>query len=97
MNVNIDSSLIESAVTAAIVNSAIGKHIEKAVDELLQKGYNSPISTAVERVILDTAVKIVSEEYQDKIKEAVRATLTDDLVNEVTRKMFDYMMKERYR
>lgn len=95
MEIKLDKSTVEQAVADAIVNSAIGDHIKKAVDEMLSKGWDSPIRKAVEQMIMTTALKMVQAEYADRIKEAVKVHMTEVVLNETVLRMWDEVWKRQ--
>lgn len=95
MEIKLDKSTVEQAVADAIVNSAIGDHIKKAVDEMLSKGWDSPIRKAVEQMIMTTALKMVQAEYADRIKEAVKVHMTEAVLNETVLRMWDEVWKRQ--
>jgi hypothetical protein len=43
MDLRIDKEAVERAISDAIVQSAIGDKVKKAVSDLLDKGYNNPL------------------------------------------------------
>lgn len=80
MEVKLDAEVVERAVADAIVNSAIGAQIKQAVNDTL-KAWDSPIRGAINRVIAEIALKIVREEYEPQIREAVKAKMQEETVD----------------
>ena len=79
IEINIDPATIEREVVKAIVDSALGPAIAKAVKEALSPtsyGQKSPLQKAVDECVYRTVVEIVrAEPYACQIAEAVRAAV----------------------
>lgn len=88
MNINIDKDAIEQAVTDAIVQSAIGDKIKKAVDDALAKSYDNPLDKAIEQVVRDAALRYLASNYRAQIEAAVKARMTDEVINKTVDAMW---------
>lgn len=88
MEINLDKEAIERAVTSAIVQSAIGDKIKVAVNKLLSD-YNSPIELACRDVVRQITIQTLNTEFGDKIREAVKAKMTDELASKMVMKLWD--------
>ena len=79
IEINIDPATIEREVVKAIVASALGPAIAKAVREALTPstyGQKSPLQKAVEECVYQTVVATVhNEPYSAQIADAVRAAV----------------------
>ncbi len=82
--INVDHEAINRYIADKILESALGEHLEKAVDNALKSlnGYGAdPLKTAVTAEIQKHIMEIVSVAYSDKIRENVRSRLTDEFLD----------------
>lgn len=89
IKVEIDAEAVNRQVAEAIVNSALGERVEKAVNDALGKGYFSgrdAIKDAIEHEVYEQARRIVREEFTEQIKEAVRAKATPELIEDAAQR-----------
>lgn len=86
IEVNVSPEQINKAVADAIIESAIGKELDRVIKQEVEKlgrSYNNPIEIAVQREIQNKVVDVVRENYSDfikaKVTEAVTEKFTEDL------------------
>ena len=86
IDVKIDSDAINRAVTDAIINSALGAEIEKAIKDVITaagRPWDSPIKKVVERFVNEIVYDILSKEHQEVLRTKVRELITDELLTEL--------------
>lgn len=95
MEFNIDKAAVERAVADAIVGSAIGDKMKKAVNELLAKQWDNPIDKGVAAVIAEVSLQVIRDEYAGKVREAVRAKLEEETVEKFVGQFWDKLFESR--
>lgn len=93
VNVTIDKEAVEQQIVQAILDSAIGQEIEKAIDEALKKpeGYssNTLIVNAVREVVKDIIDNTIAEslrenkEFKERIRKLVEEITTDEALRSI--------------
>jgi len=89
LNVQIDPKEVERYVADAVLKSAIGPMVEKAINDALKSlgtGYGGPLERAIKDHVQKIILDVVTEEYGDKIRAAVREYVTDAAVDELVHK-----------
>jgi hypothetical protein len=73
IKVDINGENISEAVATAIVESSIGAHIKKAVEDVLKERYGSGniVENAVKSQISISVAKVVAEKYKEEIEGVV--------------------------
>ena len=91
LSFHVDKEAINQALHQAVLDSLIGNEVKVILEEHLKalKGYNSPIRKVVEELVHQTIVDVVRKDYADKIREVVKESITDELLREVTNKIWD--------
>lgn len=91
IKVDVNPEDINKMVSEAILKSAIGDKIKDVVQESVSKlgGWDSPMKKAIEEVVHKEIIAIVQKEHGEKIKTAVRAMITDKLVEDVSKAAWD--------
>lgn len=95
INVNIDPEQVNRAVAEAIINSAIGKELERVINEevsSLSKRYNNPIEGVVRREITKEIERLVQEKYSGQLRTMVAEQLTEQFTEDLFKKMWDSFM-----
>ena len=98
LNVKIDKEAVEAQIVSAIMQSSIGTHLQKAIDEALEKpeGYGKQswlektIKHLVEKKIEDIIQVTIggNEDLKKKVEAAVIEGATDDVINQLISKAF---------
>ncbi len=91
INVNLDPEQINRAVADAIIKSAIGEHLDKAIKgevEKLSRSYDNPVQKIVQAEIRDAITNIVHEQYSGKIKIMVAEKVTEQFTEELFEKLW---------
>lgn len=104
IKLNIDPADIQREVTDAIVKSAFGENLKKAVDGALKRmndgWFNNELEKVVEREMRGIISKTVEEKYTEQIKLQLIQKITPDVlastVDKVTTKVLSAMGAERY-
>lgn len=96
MNLNIGPACIEKMVSDAIVHSALGDKVKKAVLDTLSKSWNSPIDQAVAMTVEQVARDIVRTEHMDAIREAVKAKLTPEWIGTMVENVVEKVVRATY-
>ena len=87
IEVKVDPEHVEKCVSEAIVKSAIGGHIKKALEDILKsESWNNPFRSAVSSEVHRTIVKLVEDDYSDRIRIMVRKQMTEAVLNDVINK-----------
>lgn len=101
MNLNIDPKLIEAAVTEAVVKSAIGTSLQKAVETSFSGDtYRGPsqFQQAVNSVVAATVSEVLrSDPYKTQIEVMVREKLTAEVLKDVCDKVTDRIVNAAWR
>lgn len=95
--VDISPEAIETAVTVAIVNSAIGKLIDTQVRAALNNySMGRAIEDVIRKEVVDLTRKAIdgSHEFKARIVAIVTAKLTDDVLNEAVDKTIRQLRKD---
>ncbi len=101
MKLEITPENIDSLVKDAVLKSAFGQTIEKAVNSALT-GYDNPVEKQMKIFVGQLCYEVIREKFSDKIRslvtEAVEKSLTDVAMQSVTEKIVEQMMKniDRY-
>lgn len=96
VDVKIDPEQINAMLVTAILGSAIGEEIQKAVDEevaRLSRSWDNPINKCVERVVNEQIYTLVRDEYGEAIKETVRNCVTEEIVALAGQKAWETFMQ----
>jgi hypothetical protein len=92
LNINLDPEAINKAVAEAILHSAIGEKLNKAINAEVgkfTKAYDNPLSPIIQAHIRDEVLALISDEYADKVKVLVREKLTDELIQKMVDAMWE--------
>lgn len=95
LQINMTPEDIDRFVKDAILKSGVGKAIEETVQKALTSGYNSPIDAAVQQIVRQMIVEILSEEpYRSQVREAVIATISSRLKDTTLASIADGIVKK---
>jgi hypothetical protein len=101
IEVQIDAEAINKQVSEAILDSALGKQLESAIDVLFRDyEFTTVLNKAVERE-LDRILSIKVREafelpaVQKQVASVVLAKLTDKVMIELAGRAIDYMLRNR--
>lgn len=92
INVEIKPEQINEAVTNAIIESAIGKHLREVIQKqlkMLDTSYNNPIEPVVKEIIHKEISKLIQETYGEMIRQKVKEQLTEEFVTELVAKLWE--------
>lgn len=97
MNIELTAEQINGALTKAVIESAIGQEIERAVKGALN---NYELKTAIQNAVRGVAVKHVEamaeadQEFKTRLRAAVIEAMTDDsikkFVDKLIQRIYDY-------
>lgn len=100
MDIKVDFSPdnIQEQIVKGIVDSSIGKHVIKAIEESIKPSIysnNDPIREAIHNQIVVICRELIKTEYADKIKAKIKESLSDgktldSLTDTFIRKIVDY-------
>ncbi len=88
MEINVDPKAVEQAVADAIIKSALGAKIEKAVHDLLTRSFDNPLDKALYEIVKEVAIRKVREGYSEKIEAFLKEKLTDENMRKITEKFW---------
>jgi transcriptional accessory protein Tex/SPT6 len=94
--IKIDPESINRYVAETIAASSIGEALKKVIDEEIakaSKSYDNPYRPVVSEVIRAEMNRLVTEEFGDEIRKAVRERVDEEFVNELISKMSDSWQK----
>jgi hypothetical protein len=83
VQLNVDPAAVEKLVADAIVQSALGEKVRKAVADALSKSWDNPIDQAVALTVQQVARDLVRVESEGVIRAAVRAKLTPEYIEQL--------------
>lgn len=93
MELKIDPEAVNKLVADAVLNSAIGEAVKKAVEKELanlSRGYDNPLESVVRNHVAEIARTVLREEHgpaiREKIAAALAAKLSDDFMDRVCEK-----------
>jgi hypothetical protein len=86
MDFKVDEKKIQDMLIKQIIESGLGKAIEKAVQDALKvDSYNSPIKQALETNVKEATKLILEEQFGESIRNAIserlKEKITADLIN----------------
>jgi len=98
LNVKIDKESVEAQVVSAIMESSIGTHLQKAIDEALEKpekyGSKSWLEGAIKQLVESKIKDIItstiaqSDDLRKKVEAKVIESATDDVINRMIDRAF---------
>lgn len=101
VNVDITPEEINRAVADAVIKSAIGESLQKAIEgevKKLSQSYHNPITAVVQEMILKILRETIDTEFRDRIREQVRQKIeekfVDDLIGTLWQEWTDRVRKE---
>jgi hypothetical protein len=89
IKVDVDAEAINAAVTKAILDSAIGAEMKRAIETTLSnlsRSYNNPIKDVVDKIVNEEIYKIVTTQHMEAIRAAIQENITDAVISEMTEK-----------
>jgi hypothetical protein len=90
VNIQIDSDKINEMITSAVVESAIGGHVNNAIKKCLSDfSFQRAVEDAVSSTIKQIIFSILNNEYKDQIRESVRGKISDKIADDLVGKAFD--------
>jgi len=92
INVNVNPEQVNQVVADAIIKSAIGEHLDKAIKaevDKLSRSYDNPVQKVVQAEIRDAITNIVHEQYAEKIKMLVAEKVTEQFTEELFEKLWN--------
>ncbi len=98
MQVKVDLSpeQINQTIAEAIAKSAIGKELDRIINEQVQKlstSYQNPIEPIVRQHIADAVRTCVQEKYGEQIKTWVTAKVTEQFTEELFDKLWEVFIR----
>ena len=89
MNITLNAEDIDKFVKEALIKSAIGETIQKALSELLNDSYRSPLRDAIKRHVSNVAYEVIKERHT----ESIRAQIIDVLDKQLTKDLSDKVVE----
>lgn len=93
MELKIDPEAVNKLVADAVLNSAIGEAVKKAVDKEivnLSQSYNNPLESVIRNHVAEITRTVLREEHGEAIRAKVSASLaqklSDDFIDRVCEK-----------
>jgi len=100
IKIDMDKDTINQEIASAIIQSVLGDHIKEAIQFTLNKA-DSPYANSVQKVVeieVATIIKnLLQNEYHDKLKEAVRQRITDEVVQKVIGAAWDCFFEKLHK
>jgi len=100
IQVQIDKKAVEAQIVQAVMASALGEHVDKAVKKAFEApGFSrsSFVETAIQQALYDCIRSIAVQEvdkFKDLIKAKVSEKLTDDVVDSFVSKAWERFTKD---
>lgn len=96
IQLDIDPKKIEEMIAKAVLDSAIGKTVEEGINKAVADldRYDGPIRNAIRTQVQQIVYTVIRDEYGEKLREAVRLLMTDEVVNEVANKAFKAFLEK---
>ncbi len=85
MELKIDPEAVNKLVADAVLNSAIGEAVKKAIEKELanlSRSWENPLEIVVRHHVADIARKVLIEEHGQAIREKIAAALAEKLSND---------------
>lgn len=85
MELKLDPNDVNKLVAEAVLNSAIGEAVKKAVEKEIAKlsgSWDNPLESVVRNHVCDITRDVLNKEHGDAIRERVKAALTSKLSQE---------------
>lgn len=82
--ISVDPDAINEYVAQKIIDSALGERLHETVEEALKalgKYGSDPLKSAVTSEVNKQMMQLVTDEYADTIRDAVRAKLTGEFID----------------
>ena len=102
LKIDIDKTAVEKAVIQAVINSAIGTQMEKAIADVLaaktgnfgmDRWLQNAITTEIQRSI-SIIIRQRIEEEKEQIRAIVNRGLSDDVVLEITSAALEFITEK---
>lgn len=94
--VSLDPKQVNEAIASAVLRSALGDAIKKAVEKnvaaLAGPNWDNPVDKVVKEVILDEVRRLVAGELPN-IRGMVRDSLTDDRIGKILEGLAERMVR----
>lgn len=98
LDVNLDPEQINKAVADAIIRSAIGKELNRAIEDEVKRlsvSYQNPIVPIVRQHIEGAIQSIIREKYLEQIQTVVAGRVTEKFTADLLDKLWEAFVKER--
>jgi signal recognition particle GTPase len=104
VEIKVDAEAVQQRLVQALIDSAVGKHIENAISEVLTKQYGdwnnreTVIESAVRSALQNELHKLVGEalaESRDKLRQMIATRLDDESLTKMTDEFLSRIWKER--
>lgn len=85
MELPIDADVINKFVADAVLKSAIGDAVRKAVDKALEglnRSYDNPLEAVVRNHVAELAREVIRTEHGDMLRERMKVALAEKLSEE---------------
>ena len=93
MELKIEPEAVNKLVADAVLNSAIGESVKKAIEKEvanLTRSYDNPLESVIRNHVAEIARTVLREEHgefiKERIKEALAAKLSDEFIDSVCEK-----------
>ena len=102
IQVEVNADDVMENVKAAILDSALGKHIKGAIEKVVAEvdgtrfSRDDVVTAAVRAEIREIIIKTVKSEFGEKIKEQIREKITDEFVQEAFSKLWAAWTESRF-
>lgn len=95
MEIKVDAESVNKYVVDAILKSALGLNLEKAINKALEtevNSYNSTVHKMCSDAIRNAVQEVLTRDYHDKIVAMVAEQLTSEHVNTIVKKSVENAM-----
>lgn len=83
IQIDIKPDDIDKLVKEAIMKSALGDAITKSISSVLGNSYNNPIETAIKQYVIEVSGKVLREQYESQVREAVTKFIAEKVNGEM--------------
>jgi hypothetical protein len=92
VEIKIDAAAVEQMVADAVMKSALGDKISRAVHDILARSWDGPIEKALQEVIKDISLAMIRKNFQQQIEEVVKAKVNQATVERFVEALWTKML-----
>jgi citrate lyase gamma subunit len=94
IEINLTAEDIDKLVKDSILKAGFGKAIEDGVKRAISPGYDNPIERATKEYVAQVCHSLLRDQFADKIRAVVSATIEAQVTTEVIQKVTDVAVRK---